>query len=531
VNWIAEADADWVHDWLGFDGANSVDGYGPAGVATLVLDLEVGYKVRHRWPFGLNKARSAEERRNSRNDAPKEYYEGSAIILDDQRRDTRALLARYAAQGQPFLLALPHEGVVITEAPTGTLIFVGTNAIIHSDWAKPGQRVVVTHPDLENLTDSIDAVIQSVGADSIELDVDPGLLGGVGGIIMPTRPVLLDPQQSFARYPVAAEVWSLKARAAIFDFVPSLASLALGPLTVSAGFNDVIVASRSFSLPAPSFALLTYAGDPAGTYAGSPVPTFFYVAGVTTIGDLAAALANSPRVRLAGTWNSADVIAAGDEFGSTQLTGGAIAGSVGTGATLVTYDGDGEARPVWDAPIRVETTATDSVQAMTEIVDHDGIPYAIGTADEPDWGRAISFTSEDPDQWQWLKLFFSTTAGSQKAFWLPTWRDDMDYVSHATGVVTVEVDDLRAWWPYQRQHLQFAFADGSVMYAQISAVVDNEDGTWTLSITVEGDEVSLDEEPVLVSWLELCRFEEEDFDFSFGAHGVALSTVARVVQQ
>jgi hypothetical protein len=527
VRWHDDWRGEWRLDWRGKEPTNNVGPYGPSGVATFLLGLEQGYKVKHRWPFSLEKFQSGKERRGSRNDAPQESYDGAALLFGDHPRNIRATLARFAALGSVFQLGLPHEALTIAEAPAGTLVFVHATALANVDWAKPGQRVAVVNRDADNELQAVEATIQSVGADSLELDVDPGLVGAVGGQVMPLRPIYLEPTQGFARYRTVAEAWSLNARAAIFDFAPDLAQLALGPITTSPGFDDVFVTARSFSLNPLSFGLQAYAGDPAGLYTGFPIPTFNFVPGVTTIGDLATALASSPVVRLTGSWNPADVIEAGDAC-AAALTGATAAGSQGRGAVLTEYAGDGTSRPVWDRRLVVATTAADSLQAMTHIIDHGALPYAIGTADEPDWGRAVKFTQDTPYDWQWLKLFFATTRGPQESFWLPTWRADMDFVASGVGTVTVAVEDLTAWWPDQREHAMFLEADGTQTYAKVTDAADNGDGTWTL--TLDDPDSVPDTDPVLISWLELCRFERDEFVFVFGPAGVSLDTIARVVQ-
>jgi hypothetical protein len=530
MDWFAGKFAGKFLGWFGFDGTNAVDPYGPAGVATLVLDIEEGFKVANRWITDVHKFRAGNEKRISRNDAPQERYDGSAILLGDLPRSVRARLARSAAQGSQFLLGLPHEeiSVIAVSGSTATC-----NEVSLCDWTKPGQRCVGVRYDEDDTTIAQDLVIQDATGDVLTFDVAPH---ADTCLLMPTRPVYLEPQQSFARYPVNAEVWNIQARAAIFDFAPDLASLALGPITVSAGFDDLSVVARTFTFNTTSFAMLTYAGAPTGTYSGFPVPTFFYVAGTTTLGDLAAALANATEIRLAGDYNPADTIAAGDSFGATALTGSAVAGSIGRGATLTTYAGDGPSRPVWHEPLLVETTATDSVQAMTQIIDHGGIPYALGTADEPDWGRAVSFLAQDRAQWQWLKLFLATVVGRQKAFWLPTWRDDLTFLSKAAGTVTVSTEDdsdFTAWWPYLREHVQIEEESGAITYAKITAQVDNGNGTRTLTIVDDDDDpITLATSAVkAIGWLELCRFEADDFEFSCGAEGISMDAVARAVQE
>lgn len=526
MNWFDGYDLGWNLTWYGFDGSNAIGPFGPAGVATFVLDLENGFKVTHRWFTDIHKFRAGNEKRISRNDAPQESYEGSAILPGELARNIRATLARYAAQGSAFLLGLPHEEILVVDVAGSTATCTEVSLC---DWATAGQRCVGVRYDGDDQTIAQDLVIQDVSGDVLTFDVAPH---AETAVVMPARPIYLEPQQTFPRYPTDAEVWQLAARAAIFDFAPLPASLALGPITVSAGFDDVSVVARSYTFNTTNFAMLTYAGDPAGTYTGSPVPTFYYVPDTTTIGDLATALASAPEILLAGSYNPADTIAAGDAFGATPLAGGTISGSVGRGATLTTYSGDGVERPVWSEPIKVETTAADSVQAMTQIIDHDGIPYALGTADAPDFGRAVSILAKDRATRQWLKLFLATTVGPQKAFWLPTWRDDMTFMSLDTGSdpaeLVVEVEDFSAWFPYLREHIQIEESDGMITYAKVTDAEDNGDGTWTLTVPGIPD---VSQNVTRICWLELCRFDSDEFEFVCGASGVQLDTAARAVRQ
>lgn len=526
MGWYADGKLDWPLDWYGIDGDPTMfDGYGPSGVYTLMLDLQVGFTVRWGWLTDIIKTRSGLEQRISRNDSPKQSYSGDALLFDDNPRTIRAKLARYAAIGSQFLLGLPHEELTIRASSSGTTVYVHAGALALVDWAKPGQRVVLARAGA-----SLDAVIQSTTSNTIELDVTPGALGLVGGRIMPAMAVYLEPQQNFARYPTNAERWNLDARAAIFDFAPTKASLALGPITVSAAFDGVILVARPDGLAGNSITV-ALTGDalfpPMGGLSESGlVTTVLFRPGVTTLANLEAVLLLSSNVLMTGTWTGADTIAAGDAFAATSLAGGAN-GAVGTGATVTTYDG----HPVWDRRLSNKSTAQDSVHAMTEILDFGGVPYAIGTADEADWGRAVGFDANGVNamaEYQWLKLFLSTVKGRQKAFWLPTWRDDMTFVSKAANTITIsdtDGSDFFAWWPAQRQHIQIWEADGTITYAEVTAAVDNGATiTLTIGTTLASSDVTM------VSWLELCRFESDDFELQCDAAHYAMSTVARVVQ-
>ncbi|RPH65005.1 MAG: hypothetical protein EHM89_00250 [Acidobacteria bacterium] len=496
-------------------------GFGPAGVATLVLDLENGFQVTYNWITDVKiKTRSGKEQRISRNDVARQSFSGSALLRADSPRTVRAQMARFAAVGAQFLLGLPHEDLTIAADASTFTVFVHSTA--YSDWAKPGQRVVVARAG-----SFVDAVIQSVTSTTIVLDIEPGSLGNVGGVIMPAVPIFLEPQQDFPRYPVSVERWNINARANINDFAPTLATLPLGPVTLSAAFNNVTLVSRLFGL-AGNAINVQFSSNAIYPAIGQLIETgyfteFRYRPGVTTLDNLYSKLLLSSNVMMTGTWTGSDTIAAGDIF-DEPLTGASEAGAVGTGATVTSYAG----HPVWDKRLDNEGTAQDSVQAATEIIDHGGTPYALGTADRADWGRAVLFKSAGQTDWQWWKRFLSEVKGRQKAFWLPTWRDDLTFVSQAPGEIVVSSEDgsdLFAWWPDLRQHIQIVEDDETVTYAEIEDAIDNLDGTITL--TVSEDPASSD--VAMISWLEPCRFESDDFPVSFNADGFKVASVARVV--
>ena len=521
MNAIDEIDLDFMNDALGFDGSNNVDGYGPAGVGTFVLDLEQGFKITNKWPFDLQKFQSGKERRISRNDAPQETFDGAARLLDNQPRAVLAQLARYAAQGQAFLFALPHEALEVVGV-SGLTVTVKASELALTDWALPGQRCVVTYIDSTDTTIAKDTVIQSVSGSVITLDVAPD---ATTLLIMPTRPVFFEPQQTFVRYPVTAEVWQVTARAAIFDFAPTAATIPIYINGIDTGaramarkpglFGNFLYLDRLQNFAAPATGSLSDAGI---------ITTFQYRDGTTTLGDLANLMASSSNFLLTGTYNPLQVFNdASDRL--DQASGGGVVGSVGNGATLTTYSGDGTSRPVWDRPIEGDQ-ASDSIQAMTKIIEHGALAYAIGTADKADFGRAVAVENGLRDVRQWLKLFMSTTKGAQEPFWFPTWRNDLTFVSKNTNVITITTDDFAAWWPSQREHIEIEETSGTITRAKITAATNNGGGSWTLTIGTTLASSSVNR----ISWLELCRFEPEEFEFAFDVKGAHLETAARAVQ-
>jgi hypothetical protein len=496
-----------------------------------VLDIEDGFRVKFGWLTDVIKFRSGREQRISRNDTPRESYNGSALLGGNNPRTMRSKLARYASIGSTFLLGLPHEQLTLSASSTGTTIPVSASALAMVDWAKPGQRVVVARRATNGELEFVNAVVQSKTSNTIVLDVAVGTAGMLGGAIMPAKTVYLEPQQSFARYPTRLESWELDARGAMpLDFAPTLAQLDLAPLTASSAFDNLKVTARQYGLIGNQFmfGMLT-GGPPGGAFVEADGEMqFSFQAGVTTIGQLATALVGSSFGKLTGTFNPAATIAAGDAFPLTFLIGAMDSGDVGTGASLVTYNGDGVIRPVWDRRIDNASTNTDGIHAMTQIVDHGGIPYALGTADEADWFRAVALSGGNQLDWQWFKLFMSTVKGRQRKFWLSTWRDDLSYVSKATNTITVKStdgSDFFAWWPHQREQLQILETNGTITRAKITAAVNNGNGTITLTIGTTLATSSVD----IVSWLELCRFEGDDYETTHTASGFDVSLIARVV--
>ncbi len=525
MNWYGDwyGTTPWHQDWYGASDDAALPGYGPPGVASLSLDLLNGYQVTYRWVTDIIKTRSGKEQRISRNDHPKEIYQGSVLLFGDSGAAVRAQLARYAAQGKTFTLGLPHEEMSIRADHAGTTVYVHDTTA--SDWMNAGQRVICKRldPDTGEMV-AVEGVIQSHTSTSITPDTDPGDAGLIGGSIMPAMAVYLDPEQAFPRYPTEAERWEIRAQAATFDFARTLATLALGPLTTHTGLDLATLTARAAGNE-PTFVL---DGDAiAGCTleeSGNTITAHCNLTGGisgTTITQLYTALTGSTLVAPTGTWG-AGKLTAGDEVTATALDGADDAGPMGTGATVATYDGT----PLWDRKLDNDSTITDSIQAMTEILDFDGLPYAIGLADMADWGRSVAYTGTHGDEWQWFKLFMYTVKGRQKAFWLPTWRDDLPFVSKATGTITVEAD-VGAWWPTQRQHVQIEETSGTITQAEVTAATDNGDGTWTLTIgtTIASSAVEM------VSWLELARFASDDLVVTFDEYGWAIDTAAVVVQQ
>lgn len=531
MRWHAEWFLEWHAEWFGFERDGSlVPAYGDNGVASLVLDLEEGYTVTHRWRTDITKFRAGNEQRRGRNDVDRPMYDGEALLLGTAGRDVRAKLAEFAALGSTFLLALPHEAISLRADAIGATVPVFADELALCDWAAPGQRVVVFVVDDEDETQAIGAVIQDAGADTIVLDKALGEVGVYGGGIMPLKHVLLDPEQTLPRHEGDVESWAIKAIGGVpLDYAPVLARLDLGTLHASLAGNVII--ARLFGLLGNGIGvrLLTDPGNPAaGSLDETSVPNTIIInarGGTTTMEDVATLLETSG-LGLLAEYDADYVIQDADAFIGAVLSGGSATGSVGRGAALTTYNGDGEERPVWHRELNVEGAIPDGAHALTQIIDMGGKPYSLGMSDQPDWLRTLAIRNGTRLDEQWLKLFVSTVRGNQQKFWVPTWRADIAYLEHVGAAVTIEDVDFAAWWPKKREHVQVEQADGTITYAKITAAPSNGDGTrtLTLSVALSASEVTR------IGWLELCRFEDADeYETVHTSKGVSVTLTARCV--
>lgn len=200
----------------------AIPGYGVAGAATFVLALETGAKITFAWATDIFRSYSGVEQRSSPFERPRRTIEGTAVLLDASSRDTRARLQKAAAAASTFLLALPFDELIISADSINTTITVVSTT--SCDWALPGQRIIV----IGNDGSTVGAIVQSTTSTTISIvTVDSngnfnfgvlGSTGKAGALVMPLLQVQLDPQQGFTRYPIAMDMWSIKAMSQVFGW-------------------------------------------------------------------------------------------------------------------------------------------------------------------------------------------------------------------------------------------------------------------------------------------------------------------------
>lgn len=199
--------------WLLFDsfdggGPVIIPGAGPAGVATLLADAEVGSTVALSWTTDVLSAWDGTEQRVCVGGLmPRQRYEFAALLTDTQQRAAHGVLARLSAGAPLFSLGLAHEALTVV-ASTSTV--VTTHGLTLCDWATPGQRVVAVSP--AGVASPL-AVVQSASTPDITVDVDLTAYATAGARIMPAMAIRLDPDQPLSRHQTALGRWSLAARA------------------------------------------------------------------------------------------------------------------------------------------------------------------------------------------------------------------------------------------------------------------------------------------------------------------------------
>lgn len=191
-----------------------IPAYGPAVAASLLLDLDGGFRVSLEWQTDLEKSISGKEKRTQIIGAPRQRYNGRAQIVDGDDRRYRATLVQHAAAGSAFLLGLPYEELSIAADSTGAVITVHSTTYA-ADWLQPGQRVLVVDVD-DNVVNRDGFVVQSSGPTSITLNASAVVKRG--GRIMPAMAVYLEPAQGLARRVVNVTEPTIAVRSAEYGF-------------------------------------------------------------------------------------------------------------------------------------------------------------------------------------------------------------------------------------------------------------------------------------------------------------------------
>lgn len=211
----------------------------------------------------------------------------------------------------------------------------------------------------------------------------------------------------------------------------------------------------------------------------------------------------------------------------------------GAGATVVTFDG----HPVLDRRPPWRELAQETPHNALRFVDYGGVATVAIGVDRGDVVRVHDFSwrTEAGRQW-WLK-FFATVKGRRKAFLLPTWLDDLTVHTQPTTADLVVFGDtaysdtyrgnFMADWQSSTGHdwIQLEMSDGTLLYREITGAVNNGDGTQTLTMNAAVDTSGGAPDVVRISYMELCRLEDDAVNIQHFVARSEFRLALRVVQQ
>lgn len=241
----------------------------------------------------------------------------------------------------------------------------------------------------------------------------------------------------------------------------------------------------------PTAAVITLSGTPAAMIAGY---THLYPLVTVVLPD------GQPMVRWrldGGLWRTGGMVS--DPFRT-----------YGTGASLTSYGG---LTVLDEVPLGVNR-AEEQIRGAIEIHDYGAVIAASSSVNYSDIHRSHEFHINGDADRQYWKKFLATVRGRQRAFLLPTWRDDLIAAANPAGtaLLVASTPSYIAWFSsLAHKRLQIELADGSVNYRTASGVVNNGDGTHTVTLTA-----SITGTVEKISLLEQCRLANDEVTVEYG---------------
>lgn len=121
--------------------------------------------------------------------------------------------------------------------------------------------------------------------------------------------------------------------------------------------------------------------------------------------------------------------------------------------------------------------------------------------------------------WQFKKLVYYL-AGSWRSFYMPTFQPDLTFVGptqdlSSTSLIVEYVGASVAGVQTPHRDVYLRVADGRTYTRRVTAIVDNENGTETLSLAsgFEGSTEFVDVDDLVLSWAELVRIDGDVVTF------------------
>lgn len=205
----------------------------------------------------------------------------------------------------------------------------------------------------------------------------------------------------------------------------------------------------------------------------------------------------------------------------------------GAGASLNTHQSINvlERRPLNNHP------AEEHFYKPMTLIDHGiKVNQISSEADYADIIQPRSWLVSDRSDFQYWKKFLETVRGAREQFFMPTWRGDLTLDSQPspsdTYITVTDDTNFTSYWEDSSAHVDLQLetnTDGEIQ-RRISSVVDNLDGTLTVNLSSAlpaSAGLSID----AVSFLELSRFDRDEFVFTHYSSYSIVQNAVRTVQQ
>lgn len=143
---------------------------------------------------------------------------------------------------------------------------------------------------------------------------------------------------------------------------------------------------------------------------------------------------------------------------------------------------------------------------------------------------ALMMTRDEVAQ---LHDFMARIRGRWKAFWCPSYRDDLwlmeDVAANDTTITIQWIGYTVGMFPIEaKRHIAFCFVDGTFLHSRIEEAVDNEDGTETLTLDCPLGRAFTRDNGGTVSWLWYGRMEADGYTINYSTKGTALCDLTMV---
>lgn len=194
----------------------------------------------------------------------------------------------------------------------------------------------------------------------------------------------------------------------------------------------------------------------------------------------------------------------------------------GTGAPSITsFDGYSvlDRRPLMDG-----VTSQEQSEGGIRITDYGAKVESYFSRVIGEIQRAHAFFIDDASERQWWRAFLHLIRGRQKAFLMPTWRDDLVVSTQPTSTSLLVFRGFHAdtWFQgSQGQRLWIEMSDGTFLMRKASSSANQGNGTDQLVLTSAIDTSGANPDIVKISLLELVRSATDLIPWEkFAAHSI-----------